>query len=247
MKWSVSAAGALLALLTLGCQSPPPPAPQPVASSPVADPARRARQAMERRDWRAAAPLLREAILGDANNVSFHYGLAVCASNLDAWEEATREFRWVLTHAPSGSQEYQVARTWLAEAGAPVRSAANSPSRMESASERKPEVRRTGNSGLYGQIIWNEPGENPVPPRMQVFLRGLPNSPTEGQSYVVRADDEGRYEFKAVVAGPYKVTNRIAGQPIWRFRTELEPGRDSQLDLTPQNSVKYRDDFADAR
>jgi hypothetical protein len=39
------------------------------------------------------------------------------------------------------------------------------------------------------------------------------------------------------------LTNRLAGQPIWRLRVELKPAEEKQLDLNPGNSVTVRDDF----
>jgi hypothetical protein len=49
-----------------------------------------------------------------------------------------------------------------------------------------------------------------------------------------------------LLAGSYKLTNRIAGQPIWRFRVELKPGEQKQLELTPANSTATRDDFPES-
>lgn len=46
-----------------------------------------------------------------------------------------------------------------------------------------------------------------------------------------------------LLAGSYKLTNRIAGQPIWRLRVEFKPGEQKTLDLTPANSIAARDDF----
>ena len=58
---------------------------------------------------------------------------------------------------------------------------------------------------------------------------------------------DGRFRFPKVVAGSYKLTNRIAGQPIWRLRVELKPGESKQLELTPANSTATRDDFPETR
>jgi hypothetical protein len=43
------------------------------------------------------------------------------------------------------------------------------------------------------------------------------------------------------------LTNRVAGQPIWRLRVELKPGEEKQLDLDPGNSIAVRDDFPQPR
>jgi len=43
------------------------------------------------------------------------------------------------------------------------------------------------------------------------------------------------------------LTNRIAGQPIWRLRVEVAAAEEKQLELTPSNSVAVRDDFPQGR
>ena len=60
-------------------------------------------------------------------------------------------------------------------------------------------------------------------------------------------DDDGGFRFPKLAAGPYKLTNRIAGRPIWRLRVELKPGEGKQLELTPANSTATRDDFPETR
>jgi hypothetical protein len=59
--------------------------------------------------------------------------------------------------------------------------------------------------------------------------------------------EDGQFRFPKVLAGSYKLTNRIAGQPIWRLRVELKPGEQKQLELTPANSTATRDDFPETR
>jgi hypothetical protein len=39
------------------------------------------------------------------------------------------------------------------------------------------------------------------------------------------------------------LTNRIAGEPTWRLRVQLEPGQVATLDLGESNNAKVRDDF----
>jgi hypothetical protein len=226
----------LLLALALGCQGPAAP-PAPAARSDVAADADRA---FQRREWVLAARLLREAIVHDPGNLTLHYRLAICASHLDLREEAIREFQWVLARAPAGSQEAETARQWLTAAGV-LRAA-------PAASTEPPPDETTGDARLTGRVVWNEPGQAPVDPRrMQLFLVGLPDGPTKEQRYVLRTDEDGAYAFRRIVAGEYKLTNRTAGEPTWRLRVRLEPGREQVLDLTPVNSTRARDDFPERR
>jgi hypothetical protein len=43
------------------------------------------------------------------------------------------------------------------------------------------------------------------------------------------------------------LTNRLAGQPIWRLRVELQPADEKLLELNTGNSVAVRDDFPETR
>src|SRR5262245_63101744 len=88
-----------------------------IADAPSPGPTEAARAAMASRDWAAAASLFRQAIAKTPDDVALHYDLAICASYLDLRDEATREFQWVLVHGAAGSEETQVARRWLADAG----------------------------------------------------------------------------------------------------------------------------------
>lgn len=237
-------AGCVLLLAFAGCKNPPAQAPTASSPSPGTSVAERARQAVARQDWPAAAPLLRDAIAAAPGDLSLHYDLAVTASYLDDRAEATREFRWVLANAAPDSAEYRMAKSWLAEPGAASSSGAAGAATETPAPKPVLHVERTGDAGLYGQVMWSsEPGGPVSTKRMQVHLTGLPNSPTKDQRYTVRTDEDGRYEFKRIVGGPYKLTNRVAGKPTWRLRVQVEPGRDTAFDLGPGNSIAARDDF----
>jgi hypothetical protein len=235
-------AGAALVLALTACQNPAPPPPAASAPEPPVAAAVRAREAAARSDWTAAAPLFRQAIAEAPGDLALHYGLAVAATYLENREEATREFRWVLANAAPESEEYRLARTWLADSATTATPAGTSGT--PPAPLNIPHVERTGDAGLYGRVTWSaEPNGPPSTRRMQVHLYGIANSATKEQRYTVRTDDEGRFEFKRIVAGPYKLTNRVAGKPTWRVRVEVEPGRDTAFDLYPGNSTNVRDDF----
>jgi hypothetical protein len=233
-------------LAVAACQNPAPP--QPAATTQVvASAADRAREAVAKSDWKAAALLYREALATAPADVALHYGLAVAASHLDEREEARREFRWVVANASPDSQEYRVAKAWLAEAMGTTTTGTASTSATGTTTSRSAttaSVERSGDSGLYGRVIWaSEPNGPPTTQRMQLHLYGVANTATKDQRYSVRTDEEGRYEFKRIVAGPYKLTNRVAGRPNWRVRVEVESGRDTAFDLHPGNSMNVRDDF----
>jgi hypothetical protein len=111
-----------------------------------------------------------------------------------------------------------------------------------------PEKERTaGNASLEGRAVFAENGQPPQPlPRQQLFLVGQPNSPTQRERYNLRTDEQGNFKFPDVVPGPYKLTNRVAGRPIWRLRVELKASEVKVLELTPSNSVASQDDFPES-
>lgn len=221
---------ALLGLLVAACQSPPPAPPR------AADPATLAAEALERGQYDKAAALYRQALQTWPESLALHYGLAVAASYLNLKAEAIREFKWVLEHGQPGTIEVDAARRWLISAGALPR-----PSQAVAAMQ---EDRKPGMASLEGRAMFAEAGKEPKPvSRLQLFLVGQPNSPTKEERYNLRTDEDGRFKFRSVVPGPYKLTNRVAGQPIWRLRVELRPSQEMILDLNPANSVNARDDF----
>jgi hypothetical protein len=223
-----------LALALGACQRAP--APLSPVSAPVVDHVAEAHRALAAQQWAVAAEHLRAALRQDATSLFLHYGLAVCATWLDAKGEATREFEWVVANAPAESDEAKIARRWLAanrggKRSAAVQPAADDPTR--------------GDSGLHGMVTWADPGQGPAPQgRQQLVLAGLRGTPTKGLIYVRRATQEGRYEFKDVPPGPYRLSGDApAGPTRWRLKVELKPGKDLALDLTPDNSISVRDDF----
>src|SRR5262249_35186294 len=214
-----------------------------VADAPGLAPAEAARSAMVSRDWAAAASLFRQVIAKTPDDVALHYDLAICASYLDLRDEATREFQWVLAHAAAGSEEAQVARRWLADAGG----VAASPATTEQAAAPAPDPNdpKAGDATVRGIVRWAEPGQKTDQPlnRKLLHLIGLKNTPTQGQRYNVRSDENGRYEFTNIVAGPYKLTDVIAGEAMWRLKITVSKAQETAVDLDTQNSAKVRDDF----
>ena len=226
-----------LLIAAIACQSPAPPPPPARVEQ---DPAARARAALEAGRYAEAAGLFRQALEHAPDSVPVRFGLAVALSYTDRGA-ATPEFQWVLANAHPGSQEAVESRAWLARAGALPRTA------VQRATAAEHEM-QTGNSALVGRALFAEKGEKPQPmPRMQLFLVGQPDSPTKEERYNLRTDQEGNFKFPNVVPGPYMLTNRIAGQPIWRLRVELKPSEEKELSLDPANSVAVRDDFPQPR
>jgi tetratricopeptide (TPR) repeat protein len=224
---------AAMALLLGACQSPPAPPPK------AADAATLAAQALERGEYEKAAGLYRRALQSQPESLPLHYGLAVAASFLNLKEEAIREFKWVLEHGASGTVEVEAARRWLISVGALPRPAVTAARE----SDQKP-----GAAVLEGRAVFAEAGKEAKPmKRLQLFLVGQPNSPTKEERYNLRTDEQGHFKFSNVMAGPYKLTNRVAGQPIWRLRVELKASQDTFLELNPANSVSARDDFPEQR
>ncbi len=226
---------ALLGFLVLACsacqsQVPPPPA------RVETDPSARAHAALEAGRYTEAVSLFREALTRTPESVPLRYGLAIALSYTDR-AAAVAEFQWVLASAPPGSREAVESRAWLARAGALPR--------LPTASRGSAEPeRQVGNAVLVGRALFAESGAKPqAMQRLQLFLMGRPDGPTKEQRYVLRTDQDGNFKFPNVPPGPYMLTNRIAGQPIWRLRIELKPGEEQQLDLNPGNTVAVRDDF----
>lgn len=225
----------LLAVIT-GCGSPPPAAP-----SGAKGPAALAAEALEAGEYSKAAALYREALRQTPQSVPLHYGLGVAASFLQLRDEAIREFSWVVdqvAHGAAGATEAAEARRWLISAGVlqPRPSiVTGSPSREE---------RKADGASLEGNAIGAADGQSPKPmPLLQLFLRGRPNTPSRAERYYVRTDQSGHFAFDNVAPGVYKLTNRVAGKPLWRLRVEVKPGEHATLDLSPANGIAQRDDF----
>lgn len=233
--------GITLIVCALGpaaCQNAQPQSPASNAA-PSVNHAEEARKAFTARNWSTAAPHFRAAIALDPGSLTLHHGLATCASWLGLIDEATVEFNWVLAHAPSGSAEAQIAREWLAtlETETDSKVAADDPADP-----------KRGDAGVHGVVTWEAPGQPyNVLPRAQLHLRGLPGTPTQGLSYYLRSDKEGRYEFSRIKAGPYRLTDAIAGDARWNLKIEVKSAENLALDLSPSNGTANRNDFPTAQ
>jgi len=223
-----------IALAVVGCKRGEAP---PTSEAPaVVDHVAEAKKALAVANWAGAAPHLRAALQQDPDSLFLHHNLAVCATWLDQTDEAEREFEWVLAHAPSDSDEATTARKWLAG-----RKKLRTSTETASEPAADPWV---GDSAIHGIAMWGEPGQAPAPlSRYQIFLIGLPNTPTKAYFREFRTDRGGNYEFKKVPAGSYRLSDTVGPDPKWRLKVTFEPGQDLLLDLTPENGVQRRDDF----
>jgi tetratricopeptide (TPR) repeat protein len=224
----------VLALLT-ACQSQPQPASPPTAE----DPGTLAARALSAGRYGEAVELYRQALAASPDTVGLHYGLGVACSYVDRRDEAVREFRWVMQYGPRNSAEVEGARQWLTRAGAlpVVLSARSGPNPADRG-------RQAGNASLEGRAVYAEAGQTPQPmSQLQFFLVGQPDSPTKEERYNLRTDEDGTFKFPDVIPGPYKLTDRVAGPPIWRLRVELKPSETKVLELGPSNSLASQDDF----
>ena len=233
----VCAAIVLLVILA-ACQSPSPPARSTSSDTPEVLAAR----ALAAGRYTDAALLYREALGEASGKMELHYGLAVASSYLDRRDDAIREFRWVLQYGSPNAAEVDASRQWLTRAGA-------LPPAAYTANPAGPEKERAaGNASLEGRAVFAEGGQTPQPmPRQQLFLVGQPNSPTQRERYNLRTDERGNFKFPDVVPGPYKLTDRVAGQPIWRLRVEFKASEVKVLELTPANSTASLDEFPESQ
>jgi hypothetical protein len=199
---------------------------------------------MEQGDYATAALALRQFLAFNPNDLEARYGLAVSASHLNSKDEAVREFQWVLANGHEGSPEVEAAREWLLQAGIPVVTATP---RAETPPVEQQPSQRMELAGVSGKAIWEEGGSPKPMPRLQLFLKGVPNSPVRDEYHVLRTDQEGTYRFTDVKPGEYMLTDKIAGRPTWRIRVSLAPGQNVALDLGPDNSAPRRDDFPQTR
>lgn len=220
---------AALALLVAACGRPSPPPPRAAE-----DPETLAAAALERGDYARAAALYRQVIEKRPDSVSGHYGLGVATSNLDQRADTIREFQWVVANGRADSAEVLAAREWLITAGVlrrPVTPIAQG------------ESDRGWNGSVEGQAYLGSSDQPQPQTRLQLHLVGQPDSPTKEVRRVLRTDKDGRFQFNDVVAGPYMLTDRIAGKPGWRLKIEVSAGSTLRLDLSPSNRTDVRDDF----
>jgi hypothetical protein len=193
-----------------------------------------AREAMDRRDYVTAAPLLREALARRPADLEAHYRLGVSASQLDQVDEAGREFEWVVTHGEPGASEVAIARVWLASRTPAPAVASSGPAPTGDVQTQRPEL-----ASLSGKAT----GPDGPRARLQLVLKGVPTSAVKDEYHLLRADQQGNFHFPNVVPGDYMLTNAVAGPAMWRLRVSLARDQHLVVDLSPANGSAVRDDF----
>jgi tetratricopeptide repeat protein len=224
----------MVGLTASGCRES---RPQPPKAAAAVDPLPAARDAMGRHDYAAAVPLLRQTLARHATDVEAHYRLAVSTSHLDQLDEATREFEWVVAHARPETPEVRIAHEWLASRTTEAPAAKVAPDVSSGSGERP--APRPDRAILSGRAV----GPDGPMSRLQLFLKGLPDSAVKDEYHLLRTDAQGNFRFADVVPGDYMLTNAIAGPARWRLKVGLSRGQRLVLELSPSNDVGARDDF----
>ena len=230
---------AAIALAASGCRESRPEPPKAVVE---ADPLPAAREAMGRHDYATAATLLRETLVRQSGNVEAHFRLAVSTSHLDQIDEASREFEWVVANAQADAAEARIAHEWLTSRTTVTRSS-KTPAPGVAPAPTEPPAQRPELAALSGRAV----GPGGPMSRLQLFLKGLPESSVKDEYHLLRTDSQGNFHFANLVPGEYMLTNAVAGPALWRLRVVLAPGQRLTLDLSPSNDVAARDDFSEPR
>jgi hypothetical protein len=231
------AAVAVMPVIASGCRESRPQSPK---ASVENDPLAAAREAMSRHDYATAATLLRQTLARQSADVEAHYRLAVSTSHLDQPDEAGREFEWVVANVRPDAPEARIAQEWLTSRTTVPRSSSVPGARPDPV---EPPAQRPELAALSGQAA----GPGGPMSRLQLFLKGLPESPVKDEYHRLRTDAQGTFHFANVVPGDYMLTTAIAGLAQWRLKVALARGQRLTLDLSPVNDVAVRDDFPEPR
>jgi tetratricopeptide repeat protein len=183
-------------------------------------------------DYVDAVEKYRQAADLDPDAIGPRFALGTAYSFLEKRPEAILQFRWVLSHADAGSDEYQEARRWLTRVGALA-----APTVVADAGQ-KGEARPADSSTvgrLVGKTEW--PG---VTPQRRLITGTLSLVGDEPVTYAVKRDRAFRlgdgYEFKDVPAGRYRVVAVIDGTTVWDEKVTVDTGKDTTLTLSQATS-----------
>lgn len=195
---------------------------------------------MAKGDYADAVEKYRQAADLDSVAIGPRFALGTAYSFLEKRPEAILQFRWVLSHADAGSDEYQEAHRWLARVGALA-----APTLVADAGQ-KGQARAVDPSTvgrLVGKTEW--PG---VTPQRRLITGTLSLVGDEPVTYDVKRDRAFRlgdgYEFKDVPAGRYRVVAVIDGTTVWDEKVTVDTGKDTSLTLSQTTSPVPAGKFA---
>jgi tetratricopeptide (TPR) repeat protein len=195
---------------------------------------------MAKGDYADAVEKYRQAADLDPAAIGPRFALGTAYSFLEKRPEAILQFRWVLSHAAAGSDEYQEAHRWLTHVGALA-----APTLVADAGQ-KGQVRPVDPSTvgrLVGKTEW--PG---VTPQRRLVTGTLSLVGDEPLTYDVKRERAFRlgdgYEFKDVPAGRYRVVAVIDGTTVWDEKVTVDTGKDTSLTLSQTTSPVPAGKFA---
>lgn len=195
---------------------------------------------MAKADYAAAIEKYRQAADLDPAAIGPRFALGTAYSFLEKRPEALLQFRWILSHADAGSDEYQEAQRWLTRVGALV-----APTLVADAGQ-KGQARPVDSSTvgrLVGKTEW--PG---VTPQRRLITGTLSLVGDEPVTYDVKRDRAFRlgdgYEFRDVPAGRYRVVAVIDGTTVWDEKVTVDTGKDTSLTLSQATSPVPAGKFA---
>ena len=222
----------LMALALAGCQDLPGRTPTVAPPSPlgVAELRADALTRLERGDLDGALRAAREAATRAPDDVPTLYLLGVAHSRLDQREEAVAAFRRVLERGPR-TAEAEVARRWLAEAGALSAVVEAAPAAADDT------ARPAGR--VEGHTEWPRLPEQALP-KLQILLVGHEGE-VRGRRYAARVDLNQPYAIADVRAGQYQLMAQVGSTRLWEQPVTIEEGKTATIDLTPATAVAPAD------
>jgi TPR repeat len=180
----------------------------------------------------------RQAADLDPAAIGPRFALGTAYSFLEKRPEAILQFRWVMSHADSGSTEYQEAQRWLTRVGALV-----APTVVADASQKGQAVDPSTVGRLVGKTEW--PGVSPQRRLITGTLSLVGDEPVTQDVKRNRAFRLGDgYEFKDVSAGRYRVVAVVDGTTVWDEKVTVDTGKDTSLTLSQATSPVPAGKFA---
>jgi hypothetical protein len=221
--WTVAVALAVLA--ATGCEARAPKASAPTAPVAVETLREDAALLAGRGDYAAAEAKYREALRAEPDDVLLHFGLGSVLTQLDRRDEATEEFRWVVSHGRPGRPEVDAARRWLAEAGA---------TRTATAAAEPDAAGR-----LVGALRWPD-----IPPTKTFGIRMVVEREDGSQRKIVRTKLNGTYAVEGLPDGAYRVTGLAGPVRVWdNVPVTVSAVSPTTLDLSPANASVSPSEF----